>query len=71
MSRIIIESTNKTDTPADIEDKLEKAMSSIQLQRDKREFSDIYLKELDDRMSQVTQKIFDNMIEEVTKVLNE
>lgn len=69
MSKLIVESSNSLDTPADIEDKIEKAYNSIQLQRDKKEFSDVYLKSKKDRLSQLVTKLLHSMIEEVSEVL--
>ena len=42
MSKIIIESTNKNDSVTDIEEKLEKAYTSIRMQRENKQFSDVY-----------------------------
>lgn len=69
MSKLIVESSNRLDTPADIEDKIEKAYNSIQLQRDKKEFSDVYLKSKKDKLSQLVDKLLHSMIEEVSEVL--
>lgn len=69
MARMIIESSNKADSPADIEDKLEKALSSIRLQREGKQFSDVFLKDLVEQSDKVTEKVFNNMIEEVCAVL--
>lgn len=38
MSKLVVKSSDSSDSPADIEDKLEKAFNSIQLQRDKKSF---------------------------------
>ena len=70
MAKLVIESTNKHDTPADIEDKLEKAYSSIQLQREKKQLSDVYLKAQKDRADKYIRLLFDNMITEISSVLN-
>ena len=69
MSKLVIESTNKHDTPADIEDKLEKAYSSIQLQREKKQLSDVYLKSQKDKADKSVNIIFSNMIDEISEVL--
>nr|DAN40031.1 MAG TPA: hypothetical protein [Herelleviridae sp.] len=69
MSKLIVESSNILDTPADIEDKIEKAYNSIQLQRDKKEFSDVYLKSKKDKLSQLVTKLLHSMIDEVSEVL--
>lgn len=69
MSKLVIESTNKQDTPADIEDKLEKALSTIQLQREKRQFSDVFLKDEMEKADRVVNAVFENMLNEIAEVL--
>ena len=69
MSKIIIESTNKNDSVTDIEEKLEKAYTSIQMQRENKQFSDVYLKSQKDRADKVVSSLFNNMIEEISEVL--
>lgn len=69
MSKLVIESTNKHDTPADIEDKLEKALSTIQLQREKRQFSDVFLKDEMEKADRVVNAVFENMLNEIAEVL--
>lgn len=69
MSKLVIESTNKNDTPADIEDKLEKAYSSIQLQREKKQLSDVYLKAQKDKADKSVNMLFNSMIDEISEVL--
>lgn len=69
MSKLVIESSNKQDSAADIEDKLEKAYTSIQMQREKKEFSDIYLKARKDTVDKQVSALFSNMIEEISEVL--
>lgn len=69
MSKIVIESTNKSDSVTDIEEKLEKAVDSIRLQREKKEFSDVFLKAKKDQADKVVSAVFDNMISEIAEVL--
>ena len=69
MSKLVIESSNKHDSPADIEDKLEKAYTSIQMQREKKEFSDLYLKARKNTVDKQVSSIFNNMVEEIIEVL--
>ena len=69
MSKLIVESTNKHDSPADIEDKLEKAYTSIQLQRERKEFRDVFLKSKKDKADGVIASLFNNMIDEISEVL--
>lgn len=69
MSKIIIESTNKNDSVTDIEEKLEKAYTSIQMQRENKQFSDVFLKSQKDKADKVVSSVFSNMIEEISEVL--
>lgn len=69
MSKIVIESTNKSDSVTDIEEKLEKAVDSIRLQREKKEFSDVFLKAKKDQADKVVSAVFDSMISEIAEVL--
>lgn len=69
MSKIVIESTNKSDSVTDIEEKLEKAVDSIRLQREKKEFSDIFLKSKKDQADKVVSAVFENMVSEIAEVL--
>ena len=71
MSKIIIESTNKNDTQADIEDKLEKALTSIQAQRENKQFSDVYLRDTKEKADKVVRQVFQSMTDEIISVLNE
>lgn len=69
MSRIIIESSNKQDTPADIEDKLEKAVESIRLQRETKQFNDRFLKSQKDKADRVVAQVFDHMTKEIESIM--
>lgn len=71
MSKLIIESSDKNDSVTDIEEKLEKAVESIRLQREKKEFSDIFLKSEKDKADKVVSAVFDSMISEISKVLKD
>lgn len=71
MSKIVITSSDKSDTAVDIEEKLEKAMSVIQSQRDKKQFSDVFLKAKKDKADKVVSAIFSSMIDEISAVLKE
>lgn len=71
MSKIVITSSDKSDTAVDIEEKLEKAMSVIQSQRDKKQFSDVFLKAKKDKADKVVSAVFSNMIDEISAVLKE
>ena len=67
--KIIVESSDKNDSPVEIEEKLEKAYNSIALQREKKQFTDNYLKNKKDMADKVVEKVFQNMIDEIVKIL--
>ncbi len=69
MSKIMIESSNKNDTPVDIEDKLEKAVESIKLQREGKQFSDKFLKSEKDKADKIVSQVFGSMLDEIEAVL--
>lgn len=69
MSKLIIESSNTNDSVADIEEKLEKAVEMIKLQRERKEFSDVFLKSEKDKADAIVTKVFDSMLGEIEKVL--
>lgn len=71
MSKIVITSSDKSDTAVDIEEKLEKAMSVIQSQRDKKQFSDVFLKAKKDKADKIVSAVFSSMIDEISAVLRE
>ena len=71
MKKLVIESTDKNDTITDIEEKLEKALSSIKLQRENKQFSDVFLKVQKDRADNIVSKVFDNMVTEISNILKE
>lgn len=71
MKQLVIESTDKNDTITDIEEKLEKALSSIKLQRENKQFSDVFLKAQKDRADSIVSKVFDNMVTEINSILKE
>lgn len=69
MSKLIIESTNKNDSVTDIEEKLEKAYTSIQMQRENKQFSDVFMKAQKDKADKVVTAVFNSMIAEISEVL--
>lgn len=71
MSKIVIESSDKNDTPVQIEEKLQKAVESLQLQRENKQFTDVFLKAQKERADVIVSKVFDSMIEEIAGVLGE
>lgn len=71
MSKIVIESSDKNDTPVQIEEKLQKAVESLQLQRENKQFTDLFLKSQKEKADIVVSKVFNNMIEEIVQILKE
>ena len=69
MKKVIIESSNMSDTPAEIEETLQKAMSSLQAQRENRPIKDTFLKEQIENGNNLFHKIIDSMISELTEVV--
>lgn len=69
MKRLVIKSTNPKDTRVDIEEKLEKAVESLKLQREKKEFRDKYLLERKQSADTAIRKVFSHLIDEIEKVL--
>ena len=67
---IIIESSNKKDSPVDIEDKLEKAYTAITLQREKKVFTDAFLKAKKSHADKIVNKVFQHMIEEIADIIS-
>lgn len=71
MKKLVIESSDKNDTPVQIEEKLQKAVESIQLQRENKQFTDVFLKAQKERADVIVSKVFNSMIEEIAGVLGE
>lgn len=71
MSKLVIESTNKNDTDVDIEEKLQKAVDTLQMQRENKQFPDVFLKARKDKADKVVNQVFNNMIEEIAGVILE
>lgn len=69
MPKIVIQSTNPKDTPADIGIKLEKALSAMKAQQEGRQFKDPYLRYLQEQTDKVVNKIWSKMIEEIEAVI--
>ena len=68
--QLVIQSTDAKDTPVDIEEKLEKAVSAIRMQREQKEFSDLFLRDQKKAADAVVHAVFSNMVEEIAKVLS-
>ena len=69
MSKITIESTNSKYSIVDIEEKLEKAVDMLKLQRERKEFSDVFLKAEKDKADKIVSAIFSSMVDEIEKIL--
>ena len=69
MKRIIIESTNPMDSEVDIEEKLEKAVETIRLQREQKELTDLFLKEKKAQADQIVSKVLDSMVDRISEVI--
>lgn len=70
MKRIIIESTNPSATPSEIEETLQKALSTLQSQRDNRPLKDKFLQEQVENADKVFDKVIEHMIGEIEKVVS-
>lgn len=66
---IIIESSNKNDSIVDIEEKLEKAYTAITIQRERKAFTDQFLKAKKSQADRVVKDVFQNMVEEIVKIM--
>ena len=71
MSKITIESTNSKDSIVDIEEKLEKAVEMLKLQRERKEFSDVFLKTEKDQADKIVSAVFSSMVDEIEKILKQ
>lgn len=71
MSKLVIESTNKNDTAVDIEEKLQKAVDTLQLQRENKQFPDVFLKSRKDKADKIVDQVFSSMIDEIAGVILE
>lgn len=71
MGKLVIESTDKNDTAVDIEEKLQKAVDTLQMQRENKQFSDVFLKSKKDKADKVVEQVFSSMIEEIAGVILE
>ena len=69
MKQLVIESTDKNDTITDIEEKLEKAMSAIIAQREGKQFTDNFLRYTKEKADVIVNKLFSNMVKEISEVL--
>ena len=69
MKRLIIESSDKSDTAVDIEEKLLKAVDTLQQQRENKQLPDSFLKSQKDIADKLVNKTFRNIVAKISKVL--
>ena len=69
MKKVIIESTNLSDTPSDIEEILQKAVSILQTQRDTKPLKDKVLQEEVEKLDKLFDKIINHMFNEINEVI--
>lgn len=69
MGKLIVESSNKSDSVVDIEEKLQKAVATLESQRENKQFTDKYLLSEKTKADQIVQTVFSNMINEISDVL--
>lgn len=65
----MIQSTNFQDSPANIEDKLEKAMSAVITQRERKELNDEFLRSQKSQADTIVSLVFHNMVQDIEKIL--
>lgn len=70
MQKVIIKSLNNS-SPEAIEETLEKALNSLQLQREKQQIPDRYLKQKKALSDKLVSAVFDNMLTEIADVLQQ
>ena len=69
MGKLIVESSNKSDSVVEIEEKLQKAVATLKSQRENKQFTDKYLLSEKTKDDQIVQTVFSNMIDEISDVL--
>ena len=69
MKKIVIKSENSSDTPAQIEEILVKAVSSIKEQRDNKPLKDEFLKGQIEIIDKLFDKIMDNLLLDLEEVI--
>lgn len=67
--QIVVTSSNKSDTPVDIEEKLQKAVSTIKQQQESRQILDVFLKTQHHTTSKIVDQVMTSMLNEITNVL--
>ena len=69
MKKVIIESTNSSATPSDIEEILQKAVSVLQAQREDRPLKDKVLQSEVEKLDKFFDKVIEHMINEINEVI--
>lgn len=67
--QIVVTSSNKSDTPVDIEEKLQKAVSTIKQQQESRQIPDVFLKTQHHMSAKIVDQVMTSMLNEITNVL--
>lgn len=67
--QIVVTSSNKSDTPVDIEEKLQKAVSTIKQQQESRQIPDIFLKTQHHTSAKIVDKVMTSMLDEIAGIL--
>lgn len=68
--QIVVTSSNKLDTPLDIEEKLQKAVTIMKEQQESREIPDLFLKTQHQTAAKVVDQVLESMLSEIAEVLN-
>lgn len=68
--QIVVTSSDKSDTPLDIEEKLQKAVTIIKEQQESREIPDLFLKTQHQTAAKVVDQVLESMLSEIAEVLN-
>ena len=69
MRKVVIESTNLTDTAQDIEEMLQKAVTALNDKRENRPMKDEFLKEQIQTIDNIFKKVMDNMVSELQEAV--
>ena len=69
MKQLVIESSNLNDTPSEIEEMLQKAVSTLQSQRENRPIKDPFLQEQIKIRDEMFHKVMNNMVSELKEVI--
>lgn len=67
--QIVVVSSNKSDTPVDIEEKLQKAVSVIKQQQESRQLPDIFLKTQYHTAAKIVDQVVLSMLDEIADIL--